>query len=80
MAINKVEYGGNTLIDLTSDTVESSVLPLGRTAHKKDGTLVTGTRKWRFIVHNTLVFWDRATLNNTTLITEGTINGTTLIL
>ena len=43
MAISKVIYGGNTLIDLTSDTVEASKLLKGITAHGADGELVTGT-------------------------------------
>ena len=43
MAINKVIYGGNTLIDLTSDTVIAEKMLSGYTAHDKSGTLVTGT-------------------------------------
>ena len=42
MAISKVVYGTNTLIDLTSDTVTAQNLVSGITAHKADGTLVTG--------------------------------------
>ena len=40
--INKVIYGGNTLIDLTSDTVTSSRLLNGYTAHDKSGAIITG--------------------------------------
>ena len=43
MAVSKVVYGGNTLIDLTGDTVESSTLLKGTTAHGADGELITGT-------------------------------------
>lgn len=43
MAVNKVIYGGNTLIDLTSDTVTADKLLTGYTAHGKDGETVTGT-------------------------------------
>lgn len=43
MAVSKVIYGGNTLIDLTSDTVEASKLLNGYTAHGKDGELITGS-------------------------------------
>ena len=43
MAVNKVEYGGSTLIDLTSDTVTADNLLSGYTAHDKSGTLITGT-------------------------------------
>jgi hypothetical protein len=37
--INKVIYGGRTLIDLTSDTVEASKLLLGTKAHDKSGAV-----------------------------------------
>lgn len=43
MAISKVIYGGQTLIDLTSDTVEDSKLAKGITAHGANGELITGT-------------------------------------
>lgn len=43
MAANKVVYGNKTLIDLTSDTVTEEALIRGYTAHKADGTIITGT-------------------------------------
>lgn len=43
MAISKVIYGGETLIDLTSDTVTADKMLKGITAHGKDGVPVTGT-------------------------------------
>lgn len=43
MAVNKVNYGGKALIDLTKDTVSESSLLSGYTAHKKDGTVITGS-------------------------------------
>lgn len=43
MAISKVIYGGNTLIDLTGDTVVANKMLKGYTAHGADGELVTGT-------------------------------------
>ena len=43
MAINKVVYGANTLIDLTGDTVTADTLKTGFTAHDKSGTAITGT-------------------------------------
>ena len=42
MGINKVVYGGKTLIDLAGDTVTADKLLNGITAHGKDGELVTG--------------------------------------
>lgn len=42
MAVSKVIYNRNTLIDLTTDTVTADTLLKGYTAHKADGTIVTG--------------------------------------
>ena len=42
MAYNKVVYGGQTLIDLTSDTVDPSTLLKNVTAHDKSGAQITG--------------------------------------
>ena len=41
--IAKVIFGGQTLIDLTSDTVDAAHLLYGYTAHGADGALVTGS-------------------------------------
>lgn len=41
--VNKVQYGGNTLIDLTSDTVAANKILSGYTAHDKSGAVITGT-------------------------------------
>ena len=44
MAINKVIYGGTTLIDLSGDSLASaSQLMQGVTAHDRTGALITGT-------------------------------------
>lgn len=43
MAYNKVEANGQTLIDLTSDTVTADALDIGVTAHNKAGQMITGT-------------------------------------
>lgn len=43
MAISKVVYGGNTLIDLTGDTVVASKLLKGYKAHGADGEIVNGS-------------------------------------
>ena len=40
---NKVVYGNETLIDLTGDTVTSSSLELGITAHSANGITIIGT-------------------------------------
>ena len=43
MAINKVVYGGNTLIDLSNSTVTPETLLEGETAYNAAGELITGT-------------------------------------
>lgn len=43
MAINKIIYGGQTLIDLTGDTVTIDKMLKGTTAHDKTGEVITGT-------------------------------------
>lgn len=40
--INKVIFGSDVLIDLTSDTVEASSLLKGKTAHDKSGAVIEG--------------------------------------
>lgn len=46
MAINKVIYGGRTLIDLSGDTVTADKILDGFTAHDKKGETITGTCKY----------------------------------
>lgn len=41
--VNKVVYGGKTLIDLTADTITAGDLIAGVTAHDKSGAAITGT-------------------------------------
>lgn len=42
MEVNKVEYGGKTLIDLTEDTVSEQNLLQGATAHDASGKEIVG--------------------------------------
>jgi hypothetical protein len=46
MAINKVIFGNQTLIDLTSDTVTAADLASGVTAHDASGATITGTNTY----------------------------------
>lgn len=46
MAVSKVIYNGNTIIDLTNDTVLAQHLQKGYTAHGADGEPITGTNDW----------------------------------
>jgi len=41
--INKVQYGGNTLIDLTGDTAQAGDVHEGYSFHDRSGALVNGT-------------------------------------
>lgn len=43
MGVNKVEFGGETLMDLTEDTVTPDALAEGVTAHDASGEKITGT-------------------------------------
>jgi hypothetical protein len=43
MGINKIIYGGTTLIDLTGDTVVADKMLYGYIAHDKSGEVITGS-------------------------------------
>ena len=43
MAVNKVEYGGETIVDITDATAEASDLLLGATAYGASGEKIVGT-------------------------------------
>lgn len=43
MAVNKIIFGDNVLLDLTADTVNAESLAKGITAHDKTGAVITGT-------------------------------------
>lgn len=46
MAVNKVIYGGNVLIDLTGDTITPDKLADGVKAHDASGAQITGTNTY----------------------------------
>jgi len=41
--VNKVEFGNQTIMDISSDTVTSDVLVSGYTAHDRSGASITGS-------------------------------------
>lgn len=45
MAVNKVVFGGETVIDLTADTVTPETLAVGVTAHGANGEPIVGTMR-----------------------------------
>ena len=53
MANSKVIFYGETLIDLTQDTVEADALLAGYTAHDKNGETITGTLALFAVIHVT---------------------------
>ena len=53
MGVNRVDYGGDTLVDLTRDTVTASSLLVGFTAHGADGEIITGTASGANIAETT---------------------------
>ena len=55
---NKVVYAGQTLIDLTEDTVTPATLKLGATAHDASGAKITGTLDTTPPEESDINFWD----------------------
>lgn len=55
MAVSKVSYGGNTLIDLTGDTITADTLLSGITAHGADGEPIIGENPYEKTATNTEV-------------------------
>ncbi len=46
MAVNKIVFGSETLLDLTADTISADKLASGITAHDKSGASITGTNTY----------------------------------
>ena len=81
MAVNKIIYGGNTLVDLTSDTVTANDLAEGITATAADGNKVVGVMTKGEIasydeIDNALALAGVGTLPNNNEITVETLNVT----
>lgn len=65
MAVSKIVIGGDTKIDLTGDTTVEADVALGKTFHKADGTIGTGTNTY-----------DSDTSDDTLLVAEALIGKT----
>lgn len=81
MAVNKIIYGGRTLVDLTSDTVTANDLAEGITATGADGNPVVGVMQKGEIatnseIDNALALAGVGTLPNNNEITVETLNVT----
>ena len=74
MAVNKIIYGGNALIDLTGDTVTAGTLIKGVTAHDSSGNEIVG-----IYVEEKDLFFENVVATESILIDEtstyGGING-----
>lgn len=57
MSASKVVYFGQTLVDLTSDTVTPEALQKGKTAHNAKGEIITGTAKTEDEVIASIPMW-----------------------
>lgn len=66
MAYNKITYGGRTLIDLTSDTVDAEHLAKGYIAHDKGGNSIVGTMESGGSATNKISFVKQVEVHNTT--------------
>lgn len=71
--VSKVVYGNDTLIDLTSDTVNANNLLVGATAHGSDGELVNGSV---VTTNDYNALTNKPVINNVTL--QGTLTLTQL--
>lgn len=76
MAISKVVFGDETLIDLTSDTVAADKLLTGFTAHGKDGELITGTCSFDADTGDATAQADEILLSKTAYVNGSKVTGT----
>ena len=75
MGINKVRYHGETLIDLTQDSVTPETLLKGETAHDKAGEIIVGTVEIKDMSDATVTA-DKIFAGETAYTSEGKITGT----
>lgn len=80
MAVNKVIYHGNTLIDLTSSTVTPGALALGVTAKNAKGETITGTVPVMGTISNKVITLTGDLANGTYTIQYGQTSSGTLVV
>ena len=74
--VNKVVYGGETLIDLTGDTIVVSKLLSGYTAHDKSGAPITGTCTFDADTSDANAVASELLLNKTAYVNGNKVTGT----
>ena len=72
---NKVIYNGNTLIDLTADTITAADLAYGVTAHDRSGAVITGVNTYDADTSDANAIASQILLNKTAYVNGVKITG-----
>ena len=72
---NKVIYNGNTLIDLTADTITAADLAYGVTAHDRSGAVITGANTYDADTSDANAIASQILLNKTAYVNGVKITG-----
>lgn len=73
--VNKVIFGGNTLIDLTADTVDAAHLLKTYTAHDRSGAIITGTCTFNADTSDATATASELLLNKTAYVNGNKVTG-----
>lgn len=76
MAINKIIYGGETLIDLTGDDAMANHILSGKKAHNRTGNQITGTCTFDSDTSDATASADEILLNQTAYANGSKVTGT----
>ena len=74
--VNKVVYGGETLIDLTQDTVSADKLLSGYTAHDRSGAVISGSCTYDANTGDANAVASELLLNKTAYVNGAKVTGT----
>ena len=72
---NKVIYNGNTLIDLTADTITAADLAYGVTAHDRSGAVITGVNTYDADTSDANAIASQILLNKTAYVNRIKVTG-----